>query len=476
MVRRFPWPAVLPALLLAGCGIFPAEMNLGPLYRHRLDGEGRLLDLDLLWPLIKYQRFPDGGWEFRLRPLYRTAREGDREDHHFLWPLGRASITPDEERFRLLPLVYWRSHLNDRGGQERDWVFLFPLLWGGTGEGDEDYLALWPLYGRIPTFLSYEEAGWFLFPLYTWSRKGDARTWSAPFPLVSHGWSEAEEGPSYWRFLPFFSRYDAPGRAWSRSVLWPLVSWGEENLAGRDPRHHWFLFPLAGAKHSRSGDFSDWTFLWPFFRCRRNEPGSLAWDGPWPLFRWADEAVPRSEERFRQWWLMPLYAATDSERLWSRVILYPLIRRRRFRDRALERDDTWLLPLYWGSETRLAGHPPRRATTLFPLFSRLTRGEEEACTRIPDPFPWRLDRGSGYRELYDFLWNIYTVSRNREEERVETPANLYRRHRTATRTTWSIPFLFSVERSRKGGGKLRLFQLFPISWGGEGKEEEGEGR
>ena len=72
----------------------PGELNLSPIYRHRLDGDGSVLEMDVLWPLVHYEKTPEGGSDFRIRPFYRyvsaTSPTGrPAEEHQFLWPLGR---------------------------------------------------------------------------------------------------------------------------------------------------------------------------------------------------------------------------------------------------------------------------------------------------------------------------------------------------------------------------------------------------
>ena len=65
--------AALAALLAAGCSAVPRELNLSPLWFHRMDAEGNLLEWDAAWPLVHYERPPDGGADLRIRPLYRRV-------------------------------------------------------------------------------------------------------------------------------------------------------------------------------------------------------------------------------------------------------------------------------------------------------------------------------------------------------------------------------------------------------------------
>src|SRR6185295_495702 len=48
--------AAAAALWLPGCALMPAELNLTPLWFHRLDEDGKLLEFDALWPIVHYER------------------------------------------------------------------------------------------------------------------------------------------------------------------------------------------------------------------------------------------------------------------------------------------------------------------------------------------------------------------------------------------------------------------------------------
>src|SRR5678816_209199 len=57
------------------CALMPRELNLTPVWFHRLDADGHMLEWDAAWPILHYERTPDGGDDFRIRPLYRRVTE-----------------------------------------------------------------------------------------------------------------------------------------------------------------------------------------------------------------------------------------------------------------------------------------------------------------------------------------------------------------------------------------------------------------
>ncbi len=62
--------AVLAFLVVSGtldsCAWLPSEFNFSPIYRHRLDKDGSVLEMDVLWPIVHYETRPDGGTDFRI--------------------------------------------------------------------------------------------------------------------------------------------------------------------------------------------------------------------------------------------------------------------------------------------------------------------------------------------------------------------------------------------------------------------------
>ena len=98
--------AIAGAVVLGGCALMPRELNLSPLWFHRLDEHGDPLEWDCLWPIFHYEQTPEGGDDFRIRPLYRRVTEPAKQavEHQFLWPFGRVRTDPEESFQRLFPL------------------------------------------------------------------------------------------------------------------------------------------------------------------------------------------------------------------------------------------------------------------------------------------------------------------------------------------------------------------------------------
>ena len=147
---------------LPSCSIMPSEFNLSPFYRHRLDDDGNVLEMDVLWPLVHYETLVGGGVDFRIRPFYRRVEQPDTPgfgeatdgpadgtaggtaegtaegtppmatDIQFLWPLGRVRYHATETHARLFPVFNFDGRHFADGRYDSDWYLLFPFIWGGS--------------------------------------------------------------------------------------------------------------------------------------------------------------------------------------------------------------------------------------------------------------------------------------------------------------------------------------------------------
>lgn len=457
--------------LLAGCALMPSELNLSPLYFHRLDEQGDLLELDALWPIVHYERTVDGGDDFRIRPLYRRVTEPKVQavEHQFLWPFGRVRSTPEEETQRLFPLWSWRSRINDEGVRDVDWYLLFPFVWGGaSADGREDYLAVLPFYADIPQFLSYERFRTVLFPLYVRLDKEGHRHTLFLWPLLGTS-SCAEANHDWFRLLPLYAHDIEPGRYARHYLLWPFISWSEENLDTENPVHTFWLWPFFGFESGRTA--SGWTVLWPFFEHTERQDHYFKLNLFWPLFHYYRNA---REQHLVQWWLWPLvgHVVSDDQEGWS--WLWPLIWWRHYYDPEGRTDQQWILPFFWhvhrdNEDTGIT----EEFTKLWPLWHGTTETDRDGNPVRGDwsllsPWPWRQGNAYGVEEAFGWLWEIARgVRRSPEDKAVDLAARLFTERTRHGHTQMSVPFLFNYDGDASGG-TFRLFQFLPIPFLGSG--------
>lgn len=471
LARSLPgFVAVATSLLLAACTWLPAEFNCSPLYRHRLDEQGRVLELDVLWPIFHYELSPEGGDDLRIRPLWRRVVEpvskvsGARAvEHQFLWPLGRVRHDAGESSLRFFPLLWHRSRTNDAGQREADWYCLFPFIWGGSREdGQENYFGVFPIAGSFPDFLTYRRFTFVLWPLYLHLEKERTRSTIMLWPFI--GWGSVSDGTTWHRFIPLWSVADGP-RRWYRSILWPVFSWGVENLDGDDPVFRWFVWPLFGRQTSR--EVFGWTVLFPLFQSMRIADRHWKVDFLWPIFRSEERLDP--ENPLFQWWVFPLVARTITDDQWAWNFLWPLIWLREYHDPEDLETQQLFVPFF--SHTHREG---RAGITdwlqIWPFLHRAREDRSDGVRRgewsFLSPWPWHGAVSAGLREAFGWAWEIARADRRgAQDSSFELMAHLYSTRKRGERRQTSVPFLFNWE-SDASGGTLRLLQVIPIPFGG----------
>ena len=471
MARRSRSLLACAALLASSaCALLPRELNLAPLWFHRTDADGEVLEWDFLWPILHYERTPDGGDDFRIRPLYRRVTEPPLQavEHQFLWPLGRIRYDNEEtSQCRLFPLWSWREHRNPDGERDVDWYALFPFLWGGTtDDGRENYFAFFPLYADIPEFLTYDRFFAFLFPLYLRLDKGGHRHRMFLWPLIGTS-SCAENGHSWFRIWPLYGHDIEPGRHDNRFLLWPFIAWSTENIDTDDPVNSWWLWPFVGWRTGRLTH--GWMVFWPFFQHTWKVDQFTALTLFWPLFHYYWYPA---EQNLTQWWLWPLVSSvhSDDQRAWS--LFWPLIWWREYDDPDGHNESQWVLPFFWRVVKEDKEHDREEFVKIWPL-GHWTVKHDALGNRIGgdwsilSPWPWRDGNAYGVEEAYGFLWEILRGwQRARDDDSFDVVGRLFTTRTRKEETTASVPLLFNYERGKDGAATLRLFQFLPIPLGG----------
>jgi hypothetical protein len=446
--------ACLTLLASNACTVMPRELNLTPLWFHRLDDDGRVLEWDAAW-----------------RRVTEPHIEGAVE-HQFLWPFGKVRSYPDETSARLWPLWSWRGRPNDRGTYDVDWYLLFPFFWGGDSADDrEDYFAFLPFYADIPDFLTYDRFQAFLFPLWVGLDKGhDLFFW----PLVGVGRC-AEADHTWFRVLPFFGVDREPGKHDRRSLLWPFFTWSTENEdAEGGPVKSFLFWPFFGW---RTGPETwGWTALWPFFAHVERKDSFRSTTILWPFFK---SVRNRADDDLKQWWLWPFVGRVEAtnQRAWT--FAWPIVWWRQYDDPDGHVDQQWIVPFFWRIVQQAKSGEREDHLKLWPLFHRTQRrdgngahvGGEWSALSI---WPWRDGNAAGMQEAWGWLFEIVRgVRRALDDRGVDVLGRLFTVRQRQGTTTASVPFLGSYEQDRAGARTLRLFQFLPIPLGGGSDDGDG---
>lgn len=215
---------------------------LFPLYAHFVDRERDWQSWNVLWPLLHLETAPSS-YETWLLPFFWMAR------------------TPQESSTMALGL-YW-SRQRELDG----WSLLLPLWWSSRSAQGHTRV-LFPLYAERGRSDGWRKR-YFLGPLAI--AENDPGAGRAQFdllwPLVSH-----ESGPQreHTRILPFYWHTATAEHELTLGSAALLPPYYLYSAAGDERVHH--LWPFFGSY--RSGDYQEYSSLWPLLRWGSNESGT----------------------------------------------------------------------------------------------------------------------------------------------------------------------------------------------------------
>ena len=260
-----------------------------------------------LGPFYERRVMSDGSSFSAVRPFYsRTVEAGAQETvTDSLWPLATFQRRQEQSWWRVL--MAFGDDLDARD-PEAGWTFgVFPLWLQGRSRLQEDYWALFPLYGHIPHLWLMEDLSFVLFPCYLRYEVAEREREYYLWPFVSR--LEEQEGVRRTSVFPFYGHKDTP-RQETQYVLWPFWVDTVYKDTAPNPGDAWMLFPIAGQvarEHERQ-----WLAVPPFFSHAQTDTVDR-WRMPWPFV----QLERTGRERSRVFW--PFYSdrLSDDTRYFS---------------------------------------------------------------------------------------------------------------------------------------------------------------
>ncbi|MEW6072420.1 MAG: hypothetical protein AB1726_07460 [Planctomycetota bacterium] len=439
------------AAALGGCAAPGADVHLAPLYTRIRTADGGV-EVEALGGLVQRRRDAASGRfeSATLGPLWSLDVAADRTwSSHFLVPLGYTSRRGGQGTSFLLPVYWWRETEREDGSSEWGLIAL-PGVLVRSNERQGTEVAWFPVAGSLSNFLTYDHIGFFLWPLYVQSRRGERVSRHFLFPIL--GWTQGG-GEASLRLFPLFGRTRLEGRYRRSFYLWPILHFQRNYLGGggEEPERVWWVFPLAGRKER--GTYRATTVLWPFFGYARDpRSGFWALDAPWPFVRL--QRGPGDVTRTRFW---PFYGHMRGDGLESTTFLWPIGHVRHERGAAADRDSVYVVPLWQSWDRRdLETGEESAWRKLFPLFQYERRGEwERGSFPTLDPF----GKNALVDRHFSWLWKLYEWEEKGEMRRERSLLGLWRREKDAGEDRASLALLWSRRRYAEGDRRVRETSL-----------------
>lgn len=454
-----PGPLRVALLALAGlpaCALPPSDVHLAPLYSHHSLAVGG--STNELFGGIVEARAERRGYEppasiVAVRPLFWLKNQGVLTRCDILYPFGFFKFDDEESLERFFPLWWWVRRENDYGEKEVDWA-LFPILYGGTGQPQGSYFAIFPLGGTLKDHLSYDRIDFVLFPLFghTLRNPGNEESFAILFPFV--GWGHGDNGWDWWRLWPIYGQSNFDGHYQRKFFLWPFWHSSVNDLDTASPMEEWMLWPFygqreQGAQHGRS-------IFWPFFSWEWNdESGYSTVDAPWPIVRVIRNGSGTPYEQTRVW---PFYGHYRGEEIDSKLYLWPIFWDRTETTPDFRRDSLIILPflyLEWIErkvESRPAAEQPWRRESvdmLFPLYRANHNWDGSSSSDVIWPLPW--PKVEGFRENWLPYFSLFTTESDAHgAHSARAFLDLFRLESNDLETRWSLPLLGGCRSASDG--------------------------
>lgn len=424
----------------ATAGFTTPVLDLGPLaIRDRPLDSRETERVRGLGPILEERTAPNGERFRALRPFISHVRDASNRvtSTHVLWPLATHRRSDERTSWHVLTVRGRDSDNRDRASSYSLMAFPF-LFWGRDSHGDS-YVAVFPLGGRINSFMFRDKIVFALFPLYTYSAVNEVRTHDVLWPIFSltHG-----KDVLRFRVFPLFGRAIKKGRSDKMFVLWPL--WTSARYVYGDASGRGFmLFPLFG--HVKLENQESWYVLPPFFRWSRGQRQNLIY-APWPFIQVGSGKIDKL-------YVWPFWGRKRRAGVDSTFFLWPIGSSERSKGRDYDFRRYAIRPFaYMKTRTALPKgdepvEPHYRYVKIWP-FACYERKDQVRTLRVLDLWPFENPRG--IERNWAPLWTLYSCSSTPEARDHELLWGLFRRRVRfgAERHTSLFP-LVSWQRNRE---------------------------
>jgi hypothetical protein len=368
--------------------------------------------------------------------------------------------------------------LSFSGGQDPDdstakRFTLFPVYFQQRSSNpDENYTALFPLYGRLQNRLFRDEIYFVMFPIYGESRKRDVFTdnYLYPFFHLRHG-----DGLQGWQFWPLigsehkdvttktngYGETEIIGGHDKFFALWPVYFRQNDGIGTDNPEKFRATLPLYSVVRSPKRDST--SVLWPFFTwIDDREKKYHEWEGPWPF------VVVASGEGKTTTRVFPLFSRAHNDTLESDFYLWPLYKYKRLHTEVLDRERTRILFYLFSNvtEKNTVTGAERKRVDFWPLFTWHHEFNGNSRLQILALVESALPNNRGIERNWSPLWSLWRSEDNPKAGAASQSLlwNLYRRDTTPASKKCSLLFGFFQYQSDSEMEKIRLFYVPALKW------------
>ena len=407
-------------------------------------------------------------------PLLSYARDPGTEskEFDFLYPVLTYDRYGDQYRWQLFQILSFAGGPTQRE-TARDRFNLFPLYFQQrSSDTNENYTALFPIYGHLKHRFFRDEIFFVMFPLYSQTRKKDVVTDNYLWPIVSlrHG-----DSLSGWKFWPLAGNehkgITTQTNGWGDVItngghesffaLWPLYFNDRSGIGTTNEQRTHASIPAYSVMRSPLRDST--TVIWPFFNyVDDREKKYHEWDTPWPLVVFA-----RGEGKHtsRVW---PFYSHATNATLESDFWLWPVYKYNRVHSAPLDRRRTRICFFLYSdlAEKNTETEAVRRRVDFWPFFVHHRDFNGNSRVQVLALLESFMPENKSIERNCSPLWSVWRSEKNPRAGASSQSLlwNLYRHDATPDSKKCSLLFGLFQYQSSAEGKKMRLFYV-PLTRG-----------
>ncbi len=353
----------------------------------------------------------------------------------------------------------------------RDRITIFPIYFQQrSSDTNEDYTAVFPIYGHLKNRLFRDEISFTMFPVYVQTRKADMVTDNYVYPFVHVRHGNSLYG---WQVWPFVGREHKDPTTQTNGFgdvqiigghdksfyFWPLYFDQKTGIGTTNPEHSQGSIPAFAYLRSPQRDST--TVLWPFFtHVEDREKKYREWELPWPFIVFARGEGKTMDRVF------PFYSKAHSKYLESDFFLWPIYKFNRVHSDPLDRRRTRICFFLYSNvtEKNTESGAAKHRVDLWPFFTY--HKDFNGNTRLQvlallEPY---LPNNKSIERDYSQLWSLWRSEHNPKTGAASQSLlwNFYRRDTAPGSKKTSAVFGLFQSKSDSTGKTVRLFYI-PIS-------------
>jgi len=318
----------LVALFFSICSLFGSDFSAGPIFDQFPLTIGTGQRTEIAGPFY-YNEQNDSEKTWAFPPFFSRWEDPtiDASEDQSLYPIFSYVRYGNQYRAQFVELFSWAGGEN-QGNVHAHRVMVFPVYFRQRSSNTNDnYTAVFPIYGRLKNVLFRDEIYFVMFPGYSRTRLRDVVNYNYFYPFVNtrHG-----NGLSGWQFWPFYGTehkvLTLVTNTWGVEtnaghdqsfVMWPVHFRQNNGIGTDDPERLRANLPFYASIRSPKRDST--SVLWPFFNFINDRDRKYREiQTPWPIIEFAHGEGKHATRIF------PFYSLAYNDSLLDKFYLWPV--------------------------------------------------------------------------------------------------------------------------------------------------------